>query len=71
MSPLDLRAEFPAALQTGAFVVCERCRHCSRRPGEAPDGYCDRYQTETWRRVPFDCPEFQRRPRAASHHTTE
>jgi hypothetical protein len=47
--------EFEPALRLGCLMACARCQHFEVRPGDVPDGWCARYQCETWSRVPFRC----------------
>jgi hypothetical protein len=51
----DLRPEFAAALQCGRLVACIACHHFEARPKDRPDGWCKRFTTETWGKVPFRC----------------
>lgn len=53
--PVDLRPGFEADLRAGLLVVCHGCRHFQERPGQRPDGWCQRHDQETWRLVPFSC----------------
>jgi hypothetical protein len=33
--------------------------HYRERPGASPDGYCRRFDTDTWAAVPFECPGYE------------
>jgi hypothetical protein len=52
--------EFAVGMRLGCLVVCKSCAAFRARPGEAPDGWCRRYRTETWGGVPFKCKSYHR-----------
>lgn len=56
---VDLTDYFPDALKTGCLKICERCSAFTARPASRPDGWCKRYSTETWARVPFRCDGYE------------
>lgn len=56
--PLVPTSERDTAAPNGQ-IVCANCRHFTARPGQEPDGYCNKLNDEVWSRVPFDCSDYQ------------
>lgn len=56
------RAGLVGALEAGCLVTCSRCRHFDARPDQRPDGWCRRFQDESWALVLFTCPGYQTKP---------
>jgi hypothetical protein len=53
------RLSLTAAPPTSSLATCATCMHYRARRGEQPDGFCRRYDTETWGQVEFSCPGFE------------
>jgi TubC N-terminal docking domain len=56
----EMVTEFAEGLRIGCVVLCEHCVAFTSRPDSLPDGWCSRYQCETWSRVPFACAGYQK-----------
>ena len=55
----EMMREFADGLRAGCLVACERCAEFVSRPNQAPDGWCQQFQAETWSRLPFRCAQYR------------
>jgi hypothetical protein len=50
---------YRTAVRVGCLVLCQNCQAFRSRPDSHPDGWCRRYQVETWARWPFTCEGYE------------